>query len=101
LDFSCRRARLALQLFLARFTLHVIKQADIGEHPRGAHQVRGLRFVKPASRVRPTRDLDNPALGLLIEMIVPGVRVGLQISSKLFQERVSAEVVRFAFCTYR
>ena len=80
---SQRPASLSVELPVAGFALHLVEQADIGEHYRRTHQVRRLRLEKAPPRMGPAGNLENAARRLLIEMIVPGVRVGLQIPLKL------------------
>ena len=85
----CRRNRyrcLCRQLGLAGLPFDVVEQPDIGQYDGRAHHVRRLRLEEPAPGVRPAGHLHDLTLRILVQVIVTGVGVRLQISAEVVEE---------------
>ena len=77
---------LGRQLGLAGLPFDVVQQPDVRQHDGRAHHVRRLGLEELATGVRPAGHLHDPASGILIELIVAGVGVRLQISGEVVEE---------------
>jgi len=71
---------------LAQVLLHRVELADPGQGGFHAGRVQPPTFVELASRMRPTRDLDDPPLGFQVNAVVAVESVRLQVTAILLLE---------------
>ena len=74
----------------AGLLLHPVEQLDEGQRDQAAKLVARLRVIEASATVRPAPNLDDPGFSGhrvgLVEGVIPGVGVGLEVSAELFQE---------------